>query len=105
MSTVEDQGHLTVAITLPEIDIRTAPEFSEELRNALAEAERTGARHLTLDMGAVTFIDSMGIGAIIDASRVAGERGCRLDLAHVNRPVQLALDVLGLDEMLAVGDT
>ncbi|HYF45918.1 MAG TPA: STAS domain-containing protein, partial [Acidimicrobiales bacterium] len=87
MSIVEDRGHLTVPITLSEIDIRTAPAFSEELRAALAEAERTGARHLTLDLDAVTFIDSMGIGALIDTSRIAGERGCRLDLAHVNRPV------------------
>jgi len=102
MSVVDDQGHLTVPITIPEIDIRTAPDFADELRAALDEAERTGARHLTLDLDAVTFIDSMGIGAIIDASRIAGERGCRLDLSHVNRPVQLALDVLGLDEMLTV---
>jgi anti-sigma B factor antagonist len=102
MSVLHEQGHVTVAITLPEIDIRTAPAFAEELQAALEKTFAEGARHLTLDLDAVTFIDSMGVGALIDAQRAAGARDCRMDVTNVHRPVLMAFDVLGLVEAFGV---
>ena len=93
-----DQEHLTVPIRTTEIDLRTAGDFTTELQEAMHRAEEVGAERLTLDLADVTFIDSMGVGALIDARARCEERGRRLDLTNAHRPVRLAFDVLGLLE-------
>jgi anti-anti-sigma factor len=91
-----DQQHLTVPIRTTEIDIRTAEAFSDELAEAVDRASEVGAARLTLDLDGVTFIDSMGVGALLDARTRCGALDCRLDLTNAHRPVRLAFDVLGL---------
>ncbi len=102
MQVLHDEGHVTVPISLHEIDIRTAPAFVEELRAGLETTLAVGSRYLTVDLDAVTFIDSMGVGALIDAQAAADARGVRLDVTNVHRPVRMAFDVLGLVEVFGV---
>src|SRR5215204_5361092 len=91
-----DQQHVTVPIRTREIDLRTAEDFAAEVEAAIQQAREVGAEHLTLDLADVSFIDSMGVGALIDARARCDEQGCRLDLINAHRPVRLAFDVLGL---------
>ncbi len=91
-----DQEHLTVPIRTAEIDLRTAGDFTAEIAAAMERADEVHAERLTLDLDAVTFIDSMGVGALIDARARCEEHGCRLDLTNAHRPVRMAFDVLGL---------
>jgi anti-anti-sigma factor len=91
-----DQQHLTIPIRTTQIDLVTADSFGDELRAAVDRASDAGAARLTLDLDLVTFIDSMGVGALLDARTRCGALDCRLDLTNAHRPVRLAFDVLGL---------
>src|SRR4051794_26696261 len=91
-----DQQHLTIPIRTGEIDLRTADAFGDELQAAVDRAAEVGAARLTLDLDGVSFIDSMGVGALLDARTRCGALDCRLDLVNAHRPVRLAFDVLGL---------
>ena len=93
---------IAVAITTTEIDLTTAEAFDTELEAAVVTAQEREATRLTLDFGAVHFLDSGGISQLIDARNRLGEVGCRLEVSHVQRPVERVFDVLGLKTSFAV---
>jgi anti-sigma B factor antagonist len=97
-----DRQHVVVTVQTEQIDILTADEFGSEVDVGVDAALAVGATRLTLDFGAVTFIDSMGVGKLIDARTRAEKAGCRLDLVNPSRAVRVALEVLGLDTMFGV---
>ena len=73
-----------------ELDVATAPVLTESIA---ASVERGGA--IVLDLGALTFIDSMGVHAIADAARTLGSRGC-LVLHSPQPPVARVLELVRL---------
>lgn len=74
--------HTTYSLTGPvaliafegEIDVATAPRVAAQLY-ALIEA---GAREVLVDLSATRFLDSAGIGVLVDAAYRAHESGGRL---------------------------
>lgn len=59
-----------------------------ELQKALVDRVREGKAALVLDMQDVTYIDSMGVGALINAMSSARKAGGDLKLACVSRMQQ-----------------
>jgi len=57
-----------------EVEIDTAPRVGAQL-HALLEA---GAREILVDLTETTFLDRVGIGALMEAAHEAHERGGRL---------------------------
>jgi anti-anti-sigma factor len=84
-----------------EIDIATAADFQDDLRNALRE--HVGSP-LLVDLEAVTFIDSKGVSALV---RVLGPlRGSGASVAVVaERPIRMMLEIAGLDRVLGVWES
>lgn len=72
-----------------------ADRFLETARAALAEACTT----LELDVGAVTFLDSTGIGALVRLRQEALAAGKAVVLTHAPRQVIRVLDLTGLSEV------
>jgi anti-anti-sigma factor len=101
MSVTNDNRDLTVAITIREIDLTTAQDFDAELTAATTSARERGVDRLILDFGDVHFLDSGGVSQLIDARNRMLETGCRLELNHVQRPVEKVFDVLGLKTTFA----
>jgi anti-sigma B factor antagonist len=65
-------GEVTIVkVRAVRIDARVAPEF----REALAARIALGNRRLVLDVSAVSFIDSSGLGAIVATLKGAGRAG------------------------------
>ena len=60
---------------------------------------------LWLDMGQVKFIDSIGIGIIATVYSTAKQQNRRIVLCRINPPVQLVLELTGLDQVLEFSDT
>lgn len=52
---------------------------------------------LLLDMTQVTFIDSTGIGALVELMRVADLQGARVEIAGRSARVERVLEATGLD--------
>jgi anti-anti-sigma factor len=76
-----------------EIEYRTAPT----LRAAIDSALDATVRGLTIDLAAVTFIDSSGLAVLVDASRQAP-----LMLRHPSPAVERIIAVTGLSSTLEI---
>jgi anti-anti-sigma factor len=74
------------------------------LEATLAEACAAGAKEVVLDMGAVEFIDSSGLSAIVRCKMLCEEHGCGYSLTPAQRPVQGVFEVTGIAERLRFRD-
>lgn len=82
----------TVALG-PEMTIAQAATCRDTLVDALCAS----AGDLTLDLSAVTDIDSAGVQLLLATRRSVAERGAVLTLSGASGPVADALAVFGLD--------
>lgn len=87
----------TVAVR-GEVDVATAPA----VREALYRLFDAGARHVVVDLGEMTFIDSSGLGVLVGALRRAREAGGRLELVNLQPGTRRVFDVTGLTEAFGV---
>lgn len=80
-----------------EVDIAVADEFLD-----LAIASLDGCPHLRLDLGGVSFMDSSGLGILLQIRRHAIDTGKRLTLAHLGAGTHRALEVTGVHKLFEV---
>ena len=72
------------------------------LRDAVARLDAPRHQSIELDLSAVTFVDSSGIGALVRAHRVADDAGARIVLVDPSHPVVRVLALVGLEGYFAV---
>jgi anti-anti-sigma factor len=92
-----------VVVTLSEIDAGNANQLRSQLAPAVrryVEADDASAAPLSIDLGAVTFLDSTGLAALLDADRAVRAVGGRLDLVNLQHPVRRVLELTGVWEHL-----
>src|SRR5581483_8910297 len=80
-----------------ELDLHTVPEFLRVLRRVLGEE-----RSVLLDMRRLTFVDSQGLGALVECARVAGV--CDFRVAGGNRAFERLAEITGLGHVLRMVD-
>lgn len=95
----EETGTWILAVA-GEIDVATSPELRRELHQL---ADREPAR-LVLDLHAVTFIDSSGLGVLVGALKRLREdgRGDILILEGLQEPVRKVFDITGLTDLFTI---
>jgi anti-sigma B factor antagonist len=81
-----------------EIDLATV----NTLRSAITKAMQTGARHLTLHLDTVTYIDSSGLGTLIGAHKRLASSGGTLTVRCSQARILRLLSITGLDRVLTV---
>jgi anti-anti-sigma factor len=93
---LRDGDTITVA---PEGDIslETIPVLREVLRNVV-ESQQSG--RIDVDMTAVNFLDSSGIGVLVAAKRAAATRGVDLMLTEPGPMIRMVLQISNLEEIL-----
>lgn len=82
------------------IDAAAAIRFKDEVR---AAAKEGGAR-VVLDLDAVEFVDSSGLGAIVAAMKALPE-GRKLDLAGLHGAVAQVFRLTRMDQVFAIHDS
>lgn len=82
------------------LDAAEAPR----LRRALSEAVESGRRHVVLDMGGVTRIDSAGLGALVGALKAARSRDGDTVLARLTPPVRAVVELTRLHRIFSIFD-
>jgi|SRR3954466_10289255 anti-anti-sigma factor len=82
-----------------EVDIGTVGLLRDRLTAAVREP---AVNRVVLDFGALTFLDSSGIAALIAAHRFGEERGIRLSIINCHGTVRHVLEVTGILAMLAI---
>jgi anti-sigma B factor antagonist len=94
-STASDTCVLAVA---GEVDLDAAPEIVEL---SLAALDDPTCRGLIIDLDAVTFIDSTGLGALVRIHNEAARLGKDLTLTRLPDRVSTLLHLTGLETTLA----
>ena len=80
-----------------EVDVETAPRMRDALVEAIADGEQ-----VVVDLGAVTFMGSAGLSALVVAHRVAEARGVRLRLRGVPPQVMKLITITAGHDQLSV---
>lgn len=77
---------------------------SPTLAFALAEAERSKAERILLDLEELTFIDGRGLSAIVGASRHSARNGHRMQITRGRGQVARLFRLTGFDQWLPFSD-
>ena len=72
------------------------------VREAVHEALEAGVRKIVIDLGRVTFLDSFGVGTLIDCYMTVRERGGVLKLCAVPPRVTSILQITKLNTVFEV---
>jgi anti-sigma B factor antagonist len=100
--TVDDVGGVPVVRALGEIDVSTAPRLHSELL-----AVRIDAPKVVVDLAEVSFLDSTGLGVLVEEMkrRRSVTSDATLDLVVTRPQIRKVLEVTGLVEVFAVHDS
>ena len=100
VTAVEDRDGAIVVRLAGELDLYNA----HLVRDALLAAAKREPERLVIELSEVTFIDSTGLGVLIEARTKLKNRGAFL-LAGPGLETRRALEISGLDRHFAVHDS
>ena len=92
-------AHL-IALT-GEVDLYTAPEFKQELLDAIAK----GAKHVVVDLSGTTFIDSTTLGVLVGGVKRLRTNDGQLSLICSDRNITKIFEITGLDRVFTIHAT
>ncbi len=82
-----------------ELDQCNAQAIRSELDDLIADRQ---VRHLILDMGQLSFMDSSGIGVIIGRYRTLSQRGGKVSVTHMNPQVARVFTLSGMSQIIDI---
>ena len=82
----------------------TLGEGSVQLRDMVRDLLAKGQKHILLNLGDVTYIDSSGIGELVSAFTTAKNQGGELKLLNLTRKVHDLLQITKLYTVFDVKD-
>ena len=100
----ERQGWQVIAV-VGELDLAAAPRVRQAVVRALGSPALAATSHVVLDLGAVDFIDSSGLGVVIGAKRRVRSAGGELRVVVAEPQVRRVFALTDLDRILPLFDT
>jgi anti-sigma B factor antagonist len=98
---VTERDGYTVLSPQGEIDYATGPQLKEAITDALV----AGRVNLVIDLHAVDFVESTGLGALIGGRRRARALNGSLSLVCTETPVLKVFRVTGLDKVFEIHES
>jgi anti-sigma B factor antagonist len=89
-------GVVTIAVG-GEVDAVAAEPMRETIKTSV---NTDGVRELVLDLAKATFLDSTGIGVLVEGRRMADERATRYRVVHPRGVVRSVLEITGVLDYL-----
>jgi anti-sigma B factor antagonist len=80
----------------------TTNECQGDLKNVVRSLSERGRKQIVIDLEAVPFIDSSGLGELVSSYAGVQRIGGSLKLASVNRKIAETLDATGLTTVLQI---
>lgn len=97
---ISEKGNSTVLqINEERFDAKLAPEFRTQIENLMGEI----SSHLVLDIGAVKFMDSSGLGAVMGVYKLLREK--KISVANPQKPVQDLFKLTRMDRLIKTYDS
>lgn len=98
---VKDLGNGSVVLALKgKLNMVSAPRLREAIVSAVAD----GNVRIAVDLKDVEFIDSSGLGALINGLKTTRQAGGDLRIAAPNEQVKLVLQLTNIDRVLTAYD-
>jgi anti-sigma B factor antagonist len=99
--TVTRDDDAATLVASGEIDLASSPGLRQELQDLID----AGARRVVVDLSAVTFIDSSGLGVLVGVlNRLDDVGGGTLELCGLTGPVRKVFEITGLHEVFTIRD-
>jgi anti-sigma B factor antagonist len=83
-----------------EVDVYTSPALRDELYRII----EGGAERVVVDLAAMDFIDSSGLGVLVGALKRIRERSGDLELRSMQPPARKVLEITGLTQVFTIVD-
>jgi anti-sigma B factor antagonist len=96
----DERGAWSVVSVSGEVDLATSPELRDAL-NAALEA----STQVVIDLSQVSFLDSTGLGVLVQAHQRAEAEGASLRLVVTESSVRRVIDVTGLSRVFSLHDS
>lgn len=93
-------GVWTVVTVAGEVDVATSPQLSQALE--AAHAAQVEAPSVVVDLTTVTFIDSTGLGVLVQSFRGVADRGGELRVVLREANVRRVFEVTSLDSVIPI---
>jgi anti-sigma B factor antagonist len=87
----------TLLVLRGDLDLATAPELREALVEVIGDGER-----IVIDMEAVDFLDSAGLGILVGGLKRARTHGGELELVCSHSAVLKPIEITGLDRVFTI---
>jgi anti-sigma B factor antagonist len=100
VETTEQQG-ASILTLRGEIDVYTAPQ----LRQAIVDIVDGGATRLVVDMRSVEFLDSTGLGVLVDGLRRVKTKDGSLSIVATQDKILKIFDITGLNKAFLIHDS
>ncbi len=97
---LEQEGERVVVRAWGELDATSVTGFETELREAI-QASSSG---VTLDLGGVTFIDSIGLRILIAAATLSHAGWREFSLVRASVQVRQVIEASGVEDLLPLVD-
>jgi anti-sigma B factor antagonist len=95
-----DDGTYVISLT-GEVDLYTAPEFTQQLLDVISE----GGKEVVVDFSDTTFIDSTTLGVLVGGVKRLRTLDGRLSLVCSDRNITKIFEITGLDRVFTIYPT
>lgn len=76
--------------------------LAAQLCHEVEDLIKTGAKVIVVDLQSVTFIDSSGLGGLVNAFKATRAAGGRLVLCSVSAQARMLLEISGMDQVFEI---
>jgi anti-sigma B factor antagonist len=94
-------GDVPVVAVRGEVDVYSAPQLKQKITELL----QSGNPSLIVDLTEVAFLDSTGLGALVEARAASGEAGGVLPLVCNQERILKLFTITGLDGVFTISPT
>jgi anti-sigma B factor antagonist len=91
-------GNVPIVAVTGEVDVYSAPALKDKITELIGSGEHT----LIIDLGAVSFLDSTGLGALVEARTATTEAGGAMPLVCTRERILKLFTITGLDGVFTI---
>lgn len=97
---VEEQGTLVIVLNEDNLDASNVREFKDAIQTMMHERTK-----VVLDLSAVKFVDSSGLGALISCMRQLNARCGDFKLCSMSKPVRALFELMRMHRVFNIYET